>query len=95
MIVQRRIHSGLMQRIGPALFEENPHDEDGNNLVGSFMDYLIPNPGLRGDPAWEIAHTITPVAARPARHQGRGESATVDALARLGVTHLDIPTMPD
>ena len=42
MIVQGQIHGGLTQGIGPALFEEMTYDEDGNNLAGSFMDYLVP-----------------------------------------------------
>ena len=42
MIVQGQIHGGLTQGLGPALYEEMTYDEDGNNLAGSFMDYLVP-----------------------------------------------------
>ena len=104
MIVQGQIHGGLTQGIGPALFEEIPYDEDGNNLAGSFMDYLVPT--SMETPAWETGHTITPSPHHPLGAKGVGESATVgappaianavvDALAHLGVTHLDIPITPD
>ncbi|MYC87704.1 MAG: molybdopterin-dependent oxidoreductase, partial [Gemmatimonadales bacterium] len=103
MIVQGQIHGGLTQGIGPALFEEIPYDEDGNNLAGSFMDYLVPT--SMETPAWETGHTITPSPHHPLGAKGVGESATVgappaianavvDALAHLGVTHLDIPITP-
>ena len=104
MIVQGQIHGGFTQGIGPALFEEMTYDKDGNNLAGSFMDYLIPT--SMETPAWETGHTITPSPHHPLGAKGVGESATVgappaianavvDALAHLGVTHLDIPITPD
>ena len=104
MIVQGQIHGGLTQGIGPALYEEMTYDEDGNNLAGSFMDYLIPT--SMETPAWETGHTITPSPDHPLGAKGVGESATVgappaianavvDALAYLGVTHMDIPITPD
>ena len=96
MIVQGQIHRGLTQGIGPALFEEMTYDEDGNYLVPTSMETR----------AWETAHTITPSPHHPLGAKGVGESATVgappaianpvvDALAHLGVTHLDIPITPD
>src|SRR3990170_1320851 len=42
MIVEGQIHGGLTQGLAPALFEEMSYDENGNNLAGSFMDYLLP-----------------------------------------------------
>ena len=104
MIVQGQIHGGLTQGIGPALYEEIPYDEDGNNLAGSFMDYLVPT--AVETPAWETGHTVTPSPHHPLGAKGVGESATVgappaianavvDALAHLGVTHVEIPIRPD
>ena len=80
------------------------YDEDGNNQAGSFMDYLVPT--AVETPAWETGHTITPSPHHPLGAKGVGESATVgappaianavvDALAHLGVTHMEIPMRPD
>ena len=104
MIVEGQIHGGLTQGLGPALFEEIPYDEDGNNLAGSFMDYLVPT--AVETPAWETANTVTPSPHHPLGAKGVGESATVgappaianavvDALAHLGVRHMEIPITPD
>ena len=104
MIVQGQIHGGLTQGLGPALYEEMTYDEDGNNLAGSFMDYLVPT--AVETPAWETGHTVTPSPHHPLGAKGVGESATVgappaivnavvDALAHLGVTHMEIPIRPD
>ena len=104
MIVQGQIHGGLTQGLGPALYEEMTYDEDGNNMAGSFMDYLVPT--AVETPAWETGHTITPSPHHPLGAKGVGESATVgappaivnavvDALAHLGVTHMEIPMRPD
>ena len=93
MIVQGQIHGGLTQGLGPTLYEEIPYDEDGNNLAGSFMDYLVPM--AVETPAWETGHTVPPSPHHPPGAKGVGESATVgappaianavvDALAHLG-----------
>ena len=80
MIVEGQIHGGLTQGIGPALFEEIPYDENGNNLAGSFMDYLVPT--SMETPAWETAHTVTPSPHHPLGAKGVGESATVGRAPR-------------
>ena len=104
MIVDGQIHGGLTQGLAPALFEEMTYDENGNNLAGSFMDYLLPT--AMETPAWETAKTVTPCPHHPLGAKGVGESATVgappaianavvDALAHLGVRHIDIPITPE
>ena len=101
-IVKGQIHGGLTQGLGP--YEEMTYDEDGNNLAGSFMDYLVPT--AVETPAWETGHTVTPSPHHPLGAKGVGESATVgappaivnavvDALSHLGVTHMEIPIRPD
>ena len=40
MIVDGQIHGGLTMGLAPALYEEITYDEQGNNLAGTFMDYL-------------------------------------------------------
>jgi carbon-monoxide dehydrogenase large subunit len=104
MIVDGQIHGGLTQGLAPALFEEMSYDENGNNLAGSFMDYLVPT--AMETPSWETAKTVTPCPHHPLGAKGVGESATVgappaianavvDALAHLGVKHIDIPITPE
>jgi carbon-monoxide dehydrogenase large subunit len=104
MIVQGQIHGGLTQGLAPALYEEISYDENGNNLAGSFMDYLVPT--SMETPSWETGHTVTPCPHHPIGAKGVGESATVgappaivnavvDALAHLGVRHIDIPITPE
>ncbi len=104
MVVDGQIHGGLSQGLAPALYEEMPYDENGNNLAGSFMDYLVPT--SMETPNWETDKTVTPCPHHPFGAKGVGESATVgappaianavvDALSHLGVTHIDIPITPE
>ena len=104
MIVEGQIHGGLTQGMAPALLEEITYDENGNIQGGSFMDYLMPT--AMETPHWETDKTITPSPHHPLGAKGVGESATVgappaianavvDALAHLGVRHIDIPITPE
>jgi len=104
MIVQGQVHGGLTMGMAPALLEEISYDENGNIQGGSFMDYLLPT--AVETPKWETDHTVTPSPHHPLGAKGVGESATVgappaianavvDALAHLGVKHIDIPITPE
>jgi carbon-monoxide dehydrogenase large subunit len=104
MIVEGQIHGGLTMGMAPALLEEISYDELGNVSGGSFMDYLVPT--AMETPAWETGKTVTPCPHHPLGAKGVGESATVgappaianavvDALAHLGVRHIDIPITPE
>jgi carbon-monoxide dehydrogenase large subunit len=104
MIVDGQIHGGLTMGMAPALLEEISYDESGNISGGSFMDYLLPT--AMETPNWETAKTVTPSPHHPLGAKGVGESATVgappaivnavvDALAHLGVRHIDIPVTPE
>jgi carbon-monoxide dehydrogenase large subunit len=104
MIVDGQIHGGLSMGMAPALLEEISYDENGNVQGGSFMDYLVPT--SMETPAWELDKTVTPSPHHPFGAKGVGESATVgappaianavvDALAHLGVKHIDIPMTPE
>jgi carbon-monoxide dehydrogenase large subunit len=104
MIVQGQIHGGLTMGMAPALMEEISYDDNGNVQGGSFMDYLVPT--SMETPKWETGHTVTPSPHHPFGAKGVGESATVgappaivnavvDALAHLGVRHLEIPITPE
>jgi carbon-monoxide dehydrogenase large subunit len=104
MIVDGQIHGGLTMGMAPALLEEISYDESGNIQGGSFMDYLLPT--AMETPKWETDRTVTPSPHHPFGAKGVGESATVgappaianavvDALAHLGVKHIDIPITPE
>ncbi|TFD82789.1 aerobic carbon-monoxide dehydrogenase large subunit [Cryobacterium fucosi] len=103
MIIEGQVHGGLTDGVGMALMQFIGFDEAGNNLGGSFMDYLIPT--AMEVPNWETGFTVTPSPHHPIGAKGVGESATVgsppailnavvDALSPLGVTHMDIPCTP-
>jgi carbon-monoxide dehydrogenase large subunit len=103
LIVEGQIHGGLTMGLAPALFEEIVYDENGQNLTGTFMDYLLPT--AVETPKWEVGNTITPSPHHPLGAKGVGESPTVgappaianavvDALWHLGVRHVDIPITP-
>jgi len=103
MIVDGQIHGGLTMGLAPSLYEQITYDELGNNLAGTFMDYLLPT--AVETPAWELDKTVTPSPHHPIGAKGVGESATVgappaianavvDALWHLGVRNIDIPITP-
>ncbi len=103
MIVDGQIHGGLAQGISQALFEHAIFDEDGNLLTGSLLDYPIPTAGDL--PSFTLDRTTTPTDVNPMGVKGIGEAGTigsaqtivnavVDAVAHLGVTHIDMPLRP-
>src|SRR5437660_8278183 len=103
MIVEGQIHGGRKQGLAPALYEELSYDEDGNIQAGNYQDYLIPT--SMETPHWETDKTYTPSPHHPIGDRAVGESPTVgapqaivnavvDALAHVGVRHIDIPITP-
>ena len=104
LIVEGQIHGGLAQGIGQAMFEEVVFGQDGQPLTASFMDYVMPRAGDL--PAFQLARTVTPTPLNPLGAKGVGEAGTigaapclanaaVDALAPLGVRHVDMPLRPE
>ncbi|HET9075916.1 MAG TPA: aerobic carbon-monoxide dehydrogenase large subunit [Acidimicrobiales bacterium] len=100
MIVEGQIHGGLADGVGMALMEVIAFDRDGNNLGGSFMDYLLPT--SMECPSWELGVTVTPSPHHPIGVKGVGESATVGSpaavvnavLDALQIRHADMPFTP-
>lgn len=99
-----QVHGGLAQGIAQAMFEEFVYDGDGNPLTSTFADYGIPT--ARDLPSFESTLQETPSPNNPLGFKGIAESGTiggppavqnaaVDALAHLGVTHLDLPATPE
>ncbi|MDH4247231.1 MAG: aerobic carbon-monoxide dehydrogenase large subunit [Deltaproteobacteria bacterium] len=103
MVVEGQIHGGLTEGFAIATMQEIRYDAEGNNLNGSFMDYLLPT--AVETPHWETDKTITPSPHHPIGAKGVGESpnvgspqaivnSVVDALSHLGVTNIDMPVTP-
>jgi carbon-monoxide dehydrogenase large subunit len=104
MLVKGQIHGGVVQGLGQALFENLVYDDEGQVIAGSFMDYAMP----RADdvPFFEVDSHEVPTLVNPLGAKGVGEAGTVgalpalvnavnDALAPLGVRHLDMPMTPE
>lgn len=100
MIVEGQVMGGIAQGIGQALWENTVYDGDGQLLSGSMLDYALPR--ADGFPQVEMARTNTPSPHNPLGVKGVGEMGTItatpaianavmDALAPLGVSHVDIP----
>jgi YHS domain-containing protein len=100
MIVEGQVHGGLADGVGMALMEVIAFDEEGTNLGGSFMDYLLPT--SMECPSWELGETVTPSPHHPLGVKGIGESATVGSpaavvnavLDAIQVRHADMPLTP-
>lgn len=103
LIVRGQVHGGIAQGVGQALLEEVVYDDDGQLLSGSFMDYAVPQAHTM--PPMRIGHTVTPSPITPLGLKGVGEAGTIgsvpaianavmDALAPLGIRHLDLPLTP-
>ncbi len=100
MLVAGQVHGGVASGIAQALMEEFVYDEDGNPNTANFADYgLVSAAEL---PSFERFPQETPSPLNPLGAKGIGESGTigatpavqnavVDALAHLGVRHVDIP----
>jgi aerobic carbon-monoxide dehydrogenase large subunit len=103
MIVDGQLHGGIAQGVGQAMFEDAIYDEDGNLLTASLIDYPLPT--ASDLPSYELHRTVTPTDINPLGVKGIGEAGTigsaqtivnavVDALAPLGVEHIDMPLRP-
>lgn len=97
-------HGGLAQGAAQALLEEFRYDDDGNPLTSNFSDYTFISACEL--PSFELVSQETPTPYNPLGAKGIGESATigstpavqsavVDALAHLGVRHIDMPASPE
>jgi carbon-monoxide dehydrogenase large subunit len=100
-----QVHGGVVQGIGQALLEQALYDAgNGQILSGSLMDYALPR--AADIPAFEGALTQDfPSRANRLGVKGSGQAgaigspatvmnAVMNALAPLGVTHIDMPATP-
>ena len=103
LLAEGQRHGGIAQGVAQALLEEVVYDADGNLLTSSFADYAIVT--ATEVPTFELADMETPTSYNPLGAKGIGEAGTigstpavqnaiVDAVAHLGVRHIDMPASP-
>jgi carbon-monoxide dehydrogenase large subunit len=104
LIVDGQVHGGIAQGVAQALWEGAIYDEHGQLQSSSLMEYAVPKAEFF--PAFEIDRTETLTDVNPLGVKGAGETGTiaaapavvnavVDALAPLGIAHIDMPLTPE
>lgn len=100
MILDGQIHGGVAQGLGEALREQMIFGDEGEVLTGSLMNYAVMRAGDM--PPLLLGETVTPNPFSPLGVKGVGEAGTngappavanavMDALAPLGIDHIDMP----
>ena len=103
LLAEGQRHGGIAQGAAQAFVEEVVYDGDGNPLTASFADY--PFLSATEVPSFELADMQTLTSYNPLGVKGIGEAgsigatpavqnAVIDALAHLGVRHIDLPASP-
>ena len=104
LLVEGQQHGGIASGVGQALYEEVRFDTDGNPITSNFADYGVPSAAEL--PMFDARSTETPTPLNPLGAKGIGEASTIgstpaiqnaviDALAHLGVRHIDMPCTPE
>ena len=104
LLAEGQVHGGLAQGIAQALLEEIVYDADGNLVTSNFLDYSVISAAEL--PSFEAIHLETPTWVNELGAKGVGESGTIgsipavynaviDAVAHLGVRHLETPLTPE
>lgn len=103
VLAEGQRHGGIAQGIAQVLFEEVRYDADGTPLNATLADYgAVAAADL---PDFELEAGETPTDVNPLGVKGIGEAGTIgsipavqnaviDALAHLGVRHIDMPMTP-
>jgi aerobic carbon-monoxide dehydrogenase large subunit len=101
MILHGQTHGGIAQGVGQALWESCAYDRvTGQLLSGTLMDYALPRADMLPSFTTEISEV--PSTSHPLGLRGGGEGGTTpalgavvnaicDALAELGVEHIEMP----
>jgi aerobic carbon-monoxide dehydrogenase large subunit len=101
MILHGQTHGGIAQGVGQALWEACAYDEETGQLLSStMMDYAMPRADLL--PSFTTELSEVPSTSHPLGMRGGGEGGTTpalgavvnavcDALADLGVEHIEMP----
>ena len=104
LLATGQAHGGIAAGVGQALNEDVRYDADGNNTTATLASYgFLCAADL---PSFHTIEMSTPTPRNPLGAKGIGESGTigsivsvqnavVDALAHLGVRHVDMPCTPE
>jgi carbon-monoxide dehydrogenase large subunit len=104
LLAEGQVVGAAAQALGECFLEEAVYDENGQLVTASLADYLVPSaPAM---PHVQAAFHTTPSPLNPLGAKGVGEggaigtpaavaNAVCDALAPLGVRHVDLPFTPD
>ena len=103
-LVDEQIRGGLVQGIGPTLYEQCLYDERGQLRNGNMADYLVPMAFEMPD--IEVGHVCTPTRSSELGAKGAGEAGTAgapgailnalnDALAPFDAELYDMPFTPE
>jgi carbon-monoxide dehydrogenase large subunit len=105
LLLAGQVQGGVAQGVGQAMLERTVFDpETGQLLTGSLTDYCLAR--AEDLPAIEFAYNVVPCRTNPLGVKGAGEAgaigappalvnAVVDALAEIGIEHLDMPLTPE
>lgn len=104
MILHGQTHGGIAAGVGQALWEDCCYASDGQMLAATFMEYALPRADVLPNFTTEISEV--PSTTNPLGLRGGGEGGTtpalaatinavVDALAELGVEHMEMPATPE
>jgi aerobic carbon-monoxide dehydrogenase large subunit len=104
LIVDGQVQGGIVQGVAQALWEGAAYDENGQLVTSSLMEYAVPKADVL--PKIELDRTETPTDVNPLGVKGAGETGTIastpavvnavmDALAPLGIKHVDMPLTPE
>ena len=103
-MTEAQVHGGVTQGIGQALSEHVVYEDDSAQLFsGSLMDYAVPRAAHL--PAFETHLDGVPTRANALGVKGSGQAgciaapqtiinAVLDALAPLGIDHIQMPATP-
>ncbi len=103
LIVAGQLQGGIVQGLGQALVEGAVYDENGQLVTSTLMEYAVPH--AEQFPMFELDHTVTTTPVNELGVKGAGEAGTIastpalvnavcDALAPLGIHHVDMPLTP-
>ena len=104
-LLSGQMHGGIAQGVGQSLLENMVFEPDtGQVLTASFMDYAMPRADMLPDLNFTIREVPTKV--NPVGAKGVGEAGSVgsmvaainavcNALAPLGVKHIEMPATPN
>lgn len=103
LLAEGQVAGAVAQGLGEAFWEEVVHTDDGQAVTDTFTEYALPRAVSLPVVQSELMETPSPL--NPLGAKGIGEAGTIgtpavianavlDALAPLGIRHLDVPLTP-